>query len=468
MKHLITICFLLCAQTLVCAHGVYTDSVAATLPDSATIAATLPDSATIALIVTSTDSAYLEQMAQQRRLQAQRDSIRRRRSILEPTTADPFHVGYADSLRIDSAARAFPYSPMAIPMVYVPLRMSSEELVADDMSTKSFTVWKLYRGAQRYLTAHGAELYNGTYDPTLFVDAETVTVTEDPNYFEEKALVKDEVEDRENLRRLVRTRNSPWVKQATLMLQLTQNYVSKNWYAGGNSNFALLAIAQGFINYKSDKVSWENSGEWRAGVNTVVGDSLRDVNMNDDLLKLYTKFGYKLYEKLYYSMSAELQTHLFETWTDNTRELKTGPLTPVRFNMTAGLDYKPVKGLSIVFSPVAYKLVYALDTVYSQPTTYSIPKGRNILNEVGSSMRVEWKYKPLREIELDSKFYLYTNYRKVEIDLEVNCNFIINRYFSTRVSLHPRYDNTVILPDDERAKIQFKEFVSVGFSHKFH
>jgi hypothetical protein len=112
--------------------------------------------------------------------------------------------------------------------------------------------------------------------------------------------------------------------------------------------------------------------------------------------------------------------------------------------------------------------VYAADTVNSTPSNYGIPAGSNVLNDVGSSVRVEWDYKPLREINLNTKFYFYTNYRKVEVDLEVTCNFIINQYFSARLVLHPRYDNTIVLLDGQSTKLQFKELISVGFSHRFH
>ena len=84
-----------------------------------------------------------------------------------------------------------------------------------------------------------------------------------------------------------------------------------------------------------------------------------------------------------------------------------------------------------------------------------------------SSVRVEYVWKPVREVALETKFYTYTNYKHVEIDLEVNCDFIINRFMSARLTLHPRYDSSVIMKGDERAKIQFRELLSIGFAHKF-
>jgi hypothetical protein len=56
----------------------------------------------------------------------------------------------------------------------------------------------------------------------------------------------------------------------------------------------------------------------------------------------------------------------------------------------------------------------------------------------------------------------------VEIDLEANCDFIINRFLSARLMLHPRFDSSVIMEGDTRARIQFRELLSIGFAHKFH
>ncbi len=283
-----------------------------------------------------------------------------------------------------------------------------------------------------------------------------------------KSLVKDAEEDRNEVLRAIREMRTPWRREAKIMVQLTQNYVSPNWYQGGSSSFAVLSIFKGTAGYYTERFTWENTGEWRAGGSTVSGDSLRKINTTDDLFRIYSKANYRaVTNKLYYSFSAEFETRLFNTYKANTREKKSAPLSPLRVNLALGLDYKPVPGLSISFSPLAYKMVHVGDTVNMKQTDYSIPVGQKTLNDVGSSVRVEYVWKPVREIALETKFYMYTNYKKVELDLEVNCDFIINRFFSARVMLHPRYDNTVIYTGDEKAKMQFRELLSIGFAHKF-
>ena len=55
-----------------------------------------------------------------------------------------------------------------------------------------------------------------------------------PTIVIEKSWVKDEVEDRNDVLRAIREMRSPWRREATLMAQITQNYVTENWYQGGS------------------------------------------------------------------------------------------------------------------------------------------------------------------------------------------------------------------------------------------
>ena len=118
---------------------------------------------------------------------------------------------------------------------------------------------------------------------------------------------------------------------------------------------------------------------------------------------------------------------------------------------------------------MTYKLTYALvdDPERVNVTDFGIETGLDALNEVGSSLRVDWKWKPLREIEIETRFYFFTNYKQVETELEIDVDFLINRYMSAKLLLYPRYDGTVEGTSEKRAKLQFKELISVGFAHTF-
>ncbi len=377
------------------------------------------------------------------------------------------------------------YNPLCIELIFKPLHLSIgkpnalsihptpppttalETHTQPSLFSEENHLWELRDKARNHLTGHAADIYAGTFHDLPKVES-----------LHKKHILRNNPK----LLRLGKTENfqtkalevtkisrAKWLTKSSALLQFSQNYVSKNWYKGGNSNVAILGIAEGSINYDNHKnIQWENTGEWRAGFNSVNGDTLRKINTSDDLLRLQSKLGFKAFNKFYYTGAVEFQTQFFNSYKEiNSNELKTSTFAPVRLNISLGLDYKPDKNLSIMLAPLSYKFIYVMDTTRIDQTQYGVKSDHKSLNEVGSSVKITYSYQPIDGLQLDGRFYFYTNYHKVEVELELVANFIINRYFSARLSLYPRYDNTAILPNKEKAQLQFKEFLSIGFSHKF-
>lgn len=440
-----------------------------------------------------------EQQRREAELQRQRDSAYTARLETDITTVIPYHIGFADSIKIANFMKRYGgANPLAMELVFKPLeldfdwnaslgahllykdslaavepllRTSKAEVKDPFLEEKSLTA--LRSDARKALTGSRADLYKGFFsnlpDKNLFLNSDYKVKDPLSEFVEvERSLFKESTDRAAQLRQ-IRAQYSPWRKNASALLQFTQNYVSKNWYKGGNSNIAILGILNGNVVYDDKKsILWENVGEWRAGFNSVAGDTIRKLNTNEDQFRIYSKLGVKAFGKFYYSGSVEFQTQLFKTYSGiNSTKLRTTTFSPIRVNANVGLDYKPNSNLSIVLSPFSYKYIYVNDTVNIKPKSFGIDAGKNMLSEIGSSLRVEYTYRPAREIHIVSKLYFYTNYEKVELDLEIVCNFIINRYMTTRIMINPRYDNTVIMENKERAQLQFKEMISVGFAHKF-
>lgn len=359
----------------------------------------------------------------------------------------------------DTMWKRYPH-PLCLPLMYVPELLPS---LSDTTPKNPYSIAAIRRNARRYITMYHADLYTAVSDPNRLKDVEI------GHGKVQRAIVRDIQEDALDAARALRDMNSPWRRQANLSLQLTQNYATENWHQGAANAFAMLWAAKAFANYNKGNLSWENNAEWRVGVSTVSGDTLRKMNTTDDIFQIYSKFGYQLHKHWYVSMFADFRTNFFPNFQKNSNHLNTTFLTPIRYNMGLGIDYKPLKGLSVNISPVTYKLTYALNTDVERidVNELGIETGNNMLNEVGSSVRVEWKWRPLREIELETKFYFFTNYKKVETELEIDVDFYINKYMSAKLLLHPRYDGTVESTTDDKSRLQFKELISVGFAHTF-
>lgn len=365
---------------------------------------------------------------------------------------------YADTFKISNQPSTADIDLVLLDMV----AQQSEQLHAAD-TVDTLTLEELMR-----LDSIQREIAEIDSLKTLNAALEVQSMSRTPVIVIEKSWVKDEVEDRNDVLRSIREMRSHWRREITVMAQITQNYVTPNWYQGGSSSFAGLGIAKGQISYIRERFTWENFFEWRMGGSTISADSLHKVNTTDDMFKIYSKANLRSVHKLFTSLSVELETRLLPTYKSNSMELKSGPFAPLRFNVAIGLDYKPVKDLSVSFSPLSYKMIYIADTARVTVTEYGLDAGQQVLHNIGSSVRVEYMWKPVREVALETKFFFYTNYHHVEIDLEANCDFIINRWLSARLSVHPRYDSSVIMDGDTRAKLQFRELLSIGFAHKFY
>ncbi len=261
---------------------------------------------------------------------------------------------------------------------------------------------------------------------------------------------------------------SPWTKRSNAMLQFSQNYISDNWYQGGSDNMAILGILNGRFNYDNKKgLQWENFIESRLGFNSVEGDTLRFLNTNDDILRANSKIGIKAGGNWFYSGSVDFQTQFFNSYRAiNSTVLRTTFLTPVRLSVGVGMDYKYKRTFSLMLAPVSYRFIYANDTVKINQRSFGIPVGEKVLSQLGSSFRAEFTHSTYRDIQINSKLWFYTNYERFEVDLEITGNFIINRYLSTRISLNPRYDNTVYIAAGEKAKLQFKQLLTFGLSYR--
>lgn len=338
-----------------------------------------------------------------------------------------------------------------------PIEIQSAEQIIDD----------LRQATRNIITGHAAYLYVTTFDklPDPEVN-KNYYIKEKP--FNKIQFVNDEVAVTSRRRRLFvrQEKQGPWQYKANALAQFSESVISSNWYQGGNSNIAILGILSGQLNYDDKKnIQWDNNAEWRMGFNSVAGDTLRMLSTNDDVIKINSKLGVKAGGNFFYSGSVDFSTQFFNSYNGiNSTVLKTSFLTPIRLNIGIGMDYKYKKIFSLMLSPVSYKYIYVKDNVHVNPNLFGIKAGETELSEFGSSFKAVFSCSVTHEIQLDSKLSFYTNYQKVEVDWETVCNLTINRFLSTRISFNPRYDNTVI---GSKANVQFKQLLSVGFSHKF-
>jgi hypothetical protein len=260
-----------------------------------------------------------------------------------------------------------------------------------------------------------------------------------------------------------------WKKSSAASVQFSQYGISDNWYQGGESTNALLAELKLVANYDDrQKVQFDNSLEMKLGFITAPSDTVHSYKTNADLFRLNSKLGVRAIKNLYYTIASELSTQFFPNYTTNTNNLISSFLSPLQFKLSVGMDYKLEKSkykLSLMGAPFSYNFVYIQDDDIVNPSSFNVKPGHSSANLFGSEItaNVDWMIKD--DIRYVTKFNYFTTYDKVIANWENTVNFQLNRYLSTKIFIHLRYDDGVTLTEENDTYFQLKEMLTFGLSY---
>lgn len=260
-----------------------------------------------------------------------------------------------------------------------------------------------------------------------------------------------------------------WTKGGEGSLHMTQNYISDNWYKGGESMVSLLGNLKLYANYNDkEKVQFENSFEAKVGFNSVSSDTVRKYRVNTDQLRIYSKLGVQAAARWYYTVSGEFNTQFFNNYKSNDTQMISAFMAPANLMLSLGMDYKLAKkkfNLSVYISPFAYNLRYVGNSEVDE-TKHGLEAGKKTLSDYGSKLQTTMAWTMTSFIKWDSRFDYFSNYGKVEAEWENTINFVLNRYLSTKIFWHLRFDDGVAEVDD-KGYFQLKELLSFGINYKW-
>ncbi|MGL5938195.1 MAG: DUF3078 domain-containing protein [Phocaeicola sp.] len=261
-----------------------------------------------------------------------------------------------------------------------------------------------------------------------------------------------------------------WSYSGNGYVNYSQNFISKNWHKGGESTNSLLSGLTLQANYNDrEKVQIENKLEMKLGFITAPSDTMHTHKTNDDLFRLSSKIGIRARKHFYYTLGTELRTQFFGSFKTNTNEMISNFLSPMQIDVTLGLDYKRSAkkySLSLLCSPLAYTFVYIKDAdKIINTTTFNVEKGHRTANLFGSKVAFNSKWTIIPSIVWESKLEYFTTYENVIVNWENNINFVLNRYLSTKLFVHARYDDGVTLDDTNKSYFQLQELLSFGINY---
>jgi len=314
----------------------------------------------------------------------------------------------------------------------------------------------------------GNELYLAD---VKLLDESQMTPTPREEKMKDFMKVDDPTENTDVDTELVVLKPNFWKYTGNSSLQLSQYSISDNWYQGGESTNALLGELRLTANYNDQhRVEFENTLELKVGFITAPSDTVHSYRTNADLFRINSKLGVRAIKNLYYTLAAEFKTQFFPNYKTNTNDMISNFFSPAQLALSLGMDYKLNKkkyNLSIMGAPLSYTFVYIANDSIVDPTAFSVERGKNSASLFGSKITANLDWRITSNISYLSKLEYFTTYEKVIISWENTFNLKLNRYLSTKIFIHPRFDDGVTLTPENDSYFQFKEMLTFGLSYSW-
>ncbi len=275
-----------------------------------------------------------------------------------------------------------------------------------------------------------------------------------------------------------------WKYKGDGYLQFMQNYVTGNWYKGGESNYSAVGSLTLEANYDNkSKWKWDNKLEMKLGFQTSRTDEVHKFKANEDLLRYTGKVGLQAANKWYYTLQALAYTQFARGFKANDIRTYSDFLSPLNVSIGLGMEYKAEwlnKKLTgtINISPLAVNYRYVDRRHFRSkndenddnfdwfPSRYGIDDGKHYLLDLGSQLTASLEWKINDVVTWKSRFYTFTSYHRAELEWENAFALRVSKYISANLFLFPRFDDSN-KRDDDLGYWQFKEYSSLGFSYNF-
>ena len=261
-----------------------------------------------------------------------------------------------------------------------------------------------------------------------------------------------------------------WKFKADGYLQFLQNYVSGNWYKGGESNYSAVGALTLDLNYNDkDRITFDNKLEMKLGFQTSRTDTVHKFKTNNDLLRFTSKLGLQAHKRWYYTLQLLTYTQFARGYKANDEFVYSDFFSPFKLNVGIGMEYK-VEALnkkltgSLNFLPLSFNFTYVGRKALTSRN--GITGDHHTLEDFGSQFTANLQWKLTYQVTWKTRLYANTSYHSALVEWENQFQLQISKYISANLFLYPRFDDTNVY-DDELGYFQFQEYSSLGISYTF-
>lgn len=283
---------------------------------------------------------------------------------------------------------------------------------------------------------------------------------------------------------------SYWSKENKVGLDISQ-ISFLNWNAGGNNSISGLLKGQFIRTYTRDNIQWKNELIMRYGINK---QESQDLRKTDDQFAFNSTFGFKKdsISNWYYAGKFNFRTQFANGYAYPNTDLPiSGPFAPAYVFLGIGAEYSRKDiNFNLYLSPLTQKTTMVFDQRLANQGAFGVDgavydidgnlirEGKNLRNETGILITNQWKTEIYKNMNLEHRLGLYTdyinNFGNIDVEWQLQLDMTVNQYVKANIGTHIIYDDDIKTKEDEGGvqvtkgpKVQLKQLLGVGLTYSF-
>ena len=264
-----------------------------------------------------------------------------------------------------------------------------------------------------------------------------------------------------------------WLHTFNTGIQFSQAFVSPNWYQGGNNYLALLFNFNWNVTLNPvyhPNILFQSDLTYKLAISSNPSGYMHKYTISEDNFQYNLNTGLKAIKNWYYSLNLQFKTQLLNNYEQNSDTRTASFLSPGDLNLGLGMSYNHKNKLNtfsytLTISPLSYNLKTCISDKINHES-YNIPLDKKTKSEIGSNLELDLNWKITANINYKTKLFMFTNYHYFLGDWQNTLSFDINKFLSTQIFVHLRYDGST--PSDTSwKKFMLREILSFGLSYTF-
>ncbi len=252
-----------------------------------------------------------------------------------------------------------------------------------------------------------------------------------------------------------------WHRGTTLSINLSQTSLT-NWNAGGQNAIAYNVLSNSFVYYEKEKLSYRNTLIMSFGQ---ASQAKKEFRKTDDRFYYVSKLSYKKSEKLRYTVYLDFLTQFadgnnyFKSTLNPSEDsvvLVSKFLSRGFSTLAVGLEYTPVKGMFLFFSPATVKTTIVAYQPFANRGDFGVKPeyinasgnrvaGKNYLIEPGAMLDAVYKKDLAKNIALQTKLSLFWAYVRKNYDVDKSTGLLLNDTYTFYKNVDVMWDFSLVM-----------------------